>query len=81
MTLKGKLLKPLPPGVDPTHPHIIAVQIQQHREAINHLQDVKLELPHSSWLPLIGVTSTAILGVLGLVSPEQVAQILRLFVR
>lgn len=75
-----KLLPPVPPFANKADPKVIAWRQDCHEEAIEHLHRAKLELPQSSWLPLIGVVASLILGLAGLVSPAQIAQLLRLFV-
>ena len=53
---------------------------EQHEQAIEHLSQAKMDAPASSWLPLLGVILSLILGLAGLVSPATVAQLLKHFV-
>ena len=72
---KRKLLLTLPPYVDQTDPRFIAWRLDQHSQAIEHLQETKMDNPSASVLRLLWVGLTAILGLLGLVLPEKFAEL------
>jgi hypothetical protein len=71
-----KLLQPLPPYVDQTDPRFIAWRLDQHSQAIEHLQETKMDNPSASLLRLVWVGLSAIVGLLGLVLPEKFAELL-----
>ena len=48
-----------------------------HDQAIEHLYETKIEAPPASYLRLAGVVLSLILGLAGLVSPAQLAQLLK----
>lgn len=73
---KRKLLLTLPPYVDQTDPRFIAWRLDQHSQAIEHLQETKMDNPSASVLRLLWVGLSAIVGLLGLVLPEKFAELL-----
>lgn len=77
----NKLLPPSPPYVDQTDPRYVAWQLDQYRNAINHLSDTKMDKPSASVLRLMGVALSAILGLFGLASPEKSAELLTLLLK
>ena len=72
-----KLLPQLPPFADPADPKVLAWQVATQADAIEHLHQTKLEAPSASLLRLAGVALSLILGLAGLVSPAQLAALLR----
>lgn len=78
---KRKLLLTLPPYVDQTDPRFVAWQLDQHSQAIEHLQETKMDNPSASLLRLVWVGLSAILGLIGLVLPEKSADILMLLLK
>lgn len=73
-----RLLPTVPPFAKETDVNVMAWQIRNHAEAIEHLNEKKIDIPAASVLRLIGVTISLILGLTGLVSPVQFANLLRL---
>lgn len=78
MPSNTKLLPHVPHYVDKTDRHIIAWRQDLHHEAIEHLNQTRLEKPSASMLRLIALVLTYALGALGLASPQFVAQVLKL---
>ncbi len=76
-----KLLQPLPPYVVQTDPRFIAWRLDQHSQAIEHLQESKMDNPSASLLRLLWVGLSAILGLIGLALPEKSADILMLLLK
>ena len=78
---KRKLLLTLPPYVDQTDPRFITWRLDQHSQAIEHLQESKMDNPSASLLRLLWVGLSAIVGLLGLVLPEKSAEVLMLLLK
>jgi hypothetical protein len=74
----SKLLPPVPPYVDSRHPDVMAMRIEHHHQAIEHLHETRMAKPSASMLRLAALIALYALGGLGLVSPESAAQILKL---
>lgn len=73
-----RLLPDLPPYVDRRHPDIVLWRLDQHHDAIEHLNQTRIEKPSASMLRLIALLLTYALGAAGLASPQFVAQVLKL---
>jgi hypothetical protein len=73
---KPKLLRTLPPYVDQTDPRFISWRLDEQAQAIEHLQESKMDNPSASVLRLLWVGLSAILGLIGLALPEKSADIL-----
>jgi len=77
----SKLLPPAPPYARATDPQVMAWQIEEQRQAINHLQETKMDILSASVLRLVGIAVSITLGLLSLASPAQVAGILQLLLK
>ena len=83
MSLKQRLIAPLPPSVDPAHPLTLHWRVSNLETIVEHHHETKIDKPHmpdASWLPVIGVALALILGLSGLASPGDVKAFLKLFV-
>lgn len=72
-----KLLPTVPDFANPQDPLVMSWRLDEQGKAIEHLQETKLEAPSASFLRLAGVVLSLILGLAGLVSPAQLASLLR----
>lgn len=76
--MKPSLLPPLPPYVNRQDPQIIAWRQDLQADAIEHLNQTKLDTPSASLLKAGLLLLTWFLGLIGLASPEFVARVLKL---
>ena len=82
MTLKQRLIAPLPPSVDPAHPLTLHWRVTNLETIVQDQYETKLDKPHmpdSSWLPVAKVAAALILGLIGLAWPAKLKAFLDLF--
>lgn len=78
-TRKPRLIPTLPPSMA-ADPRILSWRLDQHQEAIEHLNETKMDRPHfnPSLTKAAGVLGIYALGLLGLLSPERTDWLIKL---